>query len=116
MNEERRIVVASDAGIAIRSFTDIADALGACIGTDGLILAEGDLAREFFDLRSGLAGELFQKFTNYRLRLAIVLPDPEAYGQRFSELAYEHRSDAMIRFVGSEDQAKAWLATEPSYL
>jgi hypothetical protein len=116
MNEQRRIVVASDAGVAIRSFSDITDTLGACIGTDGLILAERDLAPEFFDLRSGLAGELFQKCTNYRLRLAIVLPDPEAYGQRFSELAYEHRADNMIRFVGSEDQAKAWLAAEPSYL
>jgi hypothetical protein len=116
MNKERSIVVASDTGIAIRSFSDIADALGACLGTGGLILAERDLAPEFFDLRSGLAGELFQKFTNYRLRLAIVLPDPNAYGQRFGELAYEHRAHNMIRFVGSEEQAKAWLATEPSYL
>jgi hypothetical protein len=111
MNEERRTLVASDSGIAIRSFGDIADALGACIGAEGLILTEGDLAREFFDLRSGLAGELFQKFTNYRLRLAIVLPDPKVYGERFSELVYEHRSHRMIRFVRSEDEAKAWLST-----
>jgi hypothetical protein len=109
MNEQRKIVVASDAGIAIRSFTDISDALGACIGAEGLILTEVDVAPAFFDLRSGLAGELFQKFTNYRLRLAIVLPDPEAYGERFGELAYEHRSHDMIRFVRSEDEAKASL-------
>jgi hypothetical protein len=111
MNEDRDIVVASDAGISIRSFRDISDALGACIGAEGLILTEADVAPAFFDLRSGLAGELFQKFTNYRLRLTIVLPDPKAYGERFSELAYEHRSDNMIRFVASEDEAKAWLRT-----
>lgn len=109
MNEEQRILVASDSGISVRSFTDIPDAIGACIGARGLILTEGDLAREFFDLRSGLAGELFQKFTNYRLRLAIVLPDPEAYGERFSELVYEHRSHSLIRFARSIDEAKAWL-------
>ncbi len=109
MNEERKILIAADSGISIRSFSDISDALGACIGTDGLILTEGDLAREFFDLRSGLAGELFQKFMNYRLRVAIVLPDPEAYGERFGELAYEHSSHPMIRFVRSKDEAKAWL-------
>ena len=112
MNEERRIVVASDSGISIRSFSDISGALGACIGTKGLILTENDLAPEFFDLRTGLAGELFQKFTNYRLRVAIVLPDPEAYGERFGELAYEHASHSMIRFVRSQDDAKAWLETQ----
>lgn len=111
MNEVRKILIASDSGIGIRSFSDISDALGACIGAEGLILTENDLAREFFDLRSGLAGELFQKFINYKLRVAIVLPDPEAYGERFSELAYEHTSHSMIRFVRSKDEAKAWLCT-----
>jgi hypothetical protein len=111
MNEARRIVIASDSGISIGSFTDNSEALGACIGTDGLVLTENDLAPEFFDLHSGLAGELFQKFVNYKLRIAIVLPDPDAYGERFSELAYEHRSHNMIRFVGSQDEAIAWLDT-----
>jgi len=112
MNEERRIVVASDSGLSIRSFSDISDALGASLGSVGLVLTENDLAQEFFDLRSGLAGELFQKFTNYRLRVAIVLPDPGTYGKRFSELAYEHKSHNMIRFVGTTDEAKAWLLDE----
>lgn len=41
--------------------------------------------------------------------MAVVLPDPEAYGERISELAYEHRSHNMIRFVRSKDEAEAWL-------
>ena len=111
MNDRRRIIIASDSGISIRSFSDISDAIGACIGAKGLILTESDLAPEFFDLHSGLAGELFQKFINYKVRVAIVLPDPQAYGERFGELAYEHRSHGMIRFVGSRDEAKSWLDT-----
>lgn len=110
MNEERRIIIAADAGISVRSFSDISDALGACLGTEGLILTEKDLAREFFDLRTGLAGELFQKFINYKLRVALVLPDPEAYGERISELAYEHSSHNLIRFVRSLEEAKSWLS------
>jgi hypothetical protein len=102
MNEERRILIASESGISIRSFSDISDALGVSIGTEGLILTENDLAREFFDLRSGLAGELFQKFINYKIRVAIVVPDPEAYGERFGELAYEHTTHNMIRVVRSK--------------
>ena len=111
MSEGRRILLASDSGISIRAFGDIPDAIAACIDADGLILTEGDLAEEFFDLRSGLAGELFQKFMNYKLRVAIVLRNPDAYGERFSELVYEHTSHSMIRFVRSEDEAKAWLRT-----
>jgi len=111
MNEERTILIASDSGIAIRSFNDISDALAACFPAKGLILAESDLAPEFFDLRTGLAGELFQKFTNYKKRVAIVLPEPKVYGERFSELAFEHASHSMIRFVRSQDEAKAWLET-----
>jgi len=109
MKEEGRVLVAADSGISVRSFRDISEALSACTGAKGLILTEGDLAPEFFDLRSGLAGELFQKFINYRLRVAIVLPDPGAYGERFAELAREHASHSMIRFVRSVDEAKAWL-------
>lgn len=65
MNEERRIIIASDSGISIRSFGDISDAIDAGIESDGVTFAEDDLAREFFDLRTGLAGELFQKCVNY---------------------------------------------------
>jgi hypothetical protein len=109
MDEGRKILIASDSGVSIRSLRDISDTIAACFGTAGLILTEDDLAQEFFDLRTGLAGELFQKFINYRLRLAIVLPAPEAYGERISELAYEHKSHSMIRFVRSKDEAEAWL-------
>jgi hypothetical protein len=109
MNEEGGILVASDSGVSIRSFRDVSDAIGAFISADGVILTEDDLAPEFFDLRSGLAGELFQKCINYNVRLAIVLPDPEAYGARISELAYEHKSHNMIRFVRSKDEAEVWL-------
>jgi hypothetical protein len=111
MNEGRKILIASDSGVSIRSFTDITDAIASCYGAEGIILTEDDLAKEFFDLRSGLAGELFQKFMNYSIRAAIVLPDPEAYGERIRELAYEHKSHSMIRFVRTRDEAEAWLCT-----
>ena len=112
MNAESKIVIAAEAGISIQSPGDIADAMGTCIGSAALILTEEDLGQDFFNLRSGLAGEFFQKFTNYRVRVAIVLPNPEAYGERFSELAYEHATHPMIRFVRSTDEAQAWLSTE----
>lgn len=109
MNEGRKILIASEAGISIKSVSDISDAISACLDADGLLLTEADLTPEFFNLRSGLAGEVFQKFVNYRIRLALVVPHPEAHGERFKELAYEHSTHNMIRIVSSKDQAEIWL-------
>jgi hypothetical protein len=39
---------------------------------DGIIVHQENIDERFFDLRSGLAGEMLQKVVNYRLRLAIV--------------------------------------------
>jgi hypothetical protein len=102
-------LLASEAGIAIRSMTDISGAVGATFGTGGLILTESDLAPEFFDLKTGLAGELFQKFTNYQLRLALIVSDPQRHGDRFNELAREHRSHSNIRILRTQDEATAWM-------
>lgn len=104
-----RIKTANELGLALRTPEDVLEVVGAAYDFDGLILTEADLSPEFFQLRSGLAGEAFQKFTNYRLRVALVLPDFDAHGERFAELAYEHRAHTSIRFVHTEEEARAWL-------
>ncbi len=111
MNDERKIIIATDAGITIKSLESIPDALGNYFGADGLLLTEKELSPDFFNLRTGIAGEFFQKCTNYQLRLAIVLQDPNAYGERFSELVFEHKKHSIIRFFDSVDEAKFWLST-----
>jgi hypothetical protein len=110
MNPAPKIVIASDHGISIRCRDDISDAVGASLGR-GLILTEGDLGPDFFDLRTGLAGELIQKFVNYRVRVAIILPMPAAHGERFAELAHEHATHPTVRFVHSIDEAIQWMHT-----
>jgi hypothetical protein len=109
MKPDRRIIVASESGISLKSSDDIADAISAGIEAHGLVLVEADLGREFFALRTGLLGELFQKCINYRIRLAIVIADPKAYGERFTELAREHSTHGLIRFFGSKEDAMRWL-------
>jgi len=103
-------LIAADRGISIKSLDDVADALGASLGR-GLILAEGDLGPAFFDLRSALAGELMQKFVNYRVRAAIIIAKPADYGERFAELAHEHATHPTVRFVRSIDEALEWMTT-----
>lgn len=106
-----RVLVASEAGVRIDRMADVIDAIGAAYDYDAVILTEDDVDPTFFDLRTGLAGELFQKATQYAVRLALVLPDPAVHGPRWPELAHEHARHHAIRIVASRAEADAWLAS-----
>ena len=75
----------------------------------GCILTPDDITPEFFDFKNGIAGEIMQKFVNYRTRIAIVLPADHSYGIRVTELAREHATHPYVRFVTAEQQAVKWL-------
>lgn len=96
--------------VDIRSSADISDAIVCGLEHGSLLLSESNLSPEFFDLRSGMAGELMQKFVNYRIPLAIVVAAPEGYGERFCELVREHQSHPLVRFFLSESKAREWLS------
>ena len=112
MKREHRIIFAAESGISIRGIADVTDLVSACIGSRGVILTETDLCDEFFDLHTGLAGELIQKCVNYRIRAAIVIASPETHGKRFAELAYEHSTHPMVRFVRAMKEAESWLRAD----
>lgn len=97
----------NSASTPIRRFEDIWELSQSA--SQGICLDEADFDPEFFNLRSGIAGEIFQKCVNYRLPLAIVLREPAKYGQRFSELALEHRTHLLIRFFANREDAQMWL-------
>ena len=98
----------------IQSANDISAALAASVERGGLVLDEKDLSADFFDLKTGLAGQVLQKFVNYRTKLAVIVRDPAGYGARFSELTYEHRTHPNVRFFKAEQSARQWLAQLPS--
>jgi Domain of unknown function (DUF4180) len=109
VREAGKMIIAAELGIAVRSLSDIGDAVAAAFGAAGLLLTENELSKDFFVLKSGIAGELFQKLENYQVRAAIVVPNPALYGERFAELAREHRTHDRVRIVASKDEAMRWL-------
>jgi hypothetical protein len=88
---------------------DIRPLLEESFASSGLLLHERELGAEFFNLRSGIAGELFQLFDTYGQKLALVVPDPRIYSKHFLDLVAEHRNHSRIRFFGDEKKARAWL-------
>jgi hypothetical protein len=103
-------VTADNERVVVRCAEDVRAVLRRSLAPGGCLLEEQDLGPEFFDLRTGLAGELFQKVVNYRGRLAIVIRDARVHGERFGELAYEHRTHPAVRFFTERAAALRWLA------
>ncbi len=98
----------------IQSASDISAALSASVERGGLVLDEKDLSPDFFDLKTGFAGQVLQKFVNYRTKLAVIVRDASLYGGRFGELMHEHRIHPTVRFFSGEQPARQWLSQMPS--
>ncbi|HVS64478.1 MAG TPA: DUF4180 domain-containing protein [Thermoanaerobaculia bacterium] len=94
---------------------DLLAALRSCIesGSSRLLLERDALADSFFDLRTGIAGELLQNAANYGIRTAAVVPDLDSRPVRFRELALEAERGAGFRVFATRDEAIAWLASSP---
>ncbi len=107
---QTQVLMASEIGLRIDVMEDVMNAIGQSYGMDALLLTESDLGSSFFDLQSGLAGELFQKCTKCQLRLALVVVDLSIFSPRVAELAFEHRKHRLIRFVAAVEEAMNWLS------
>lgn len=62
-------------GVVMKSPQDILDFIGTVLWAneaDHLVVHARNVAQEFFDLSTGLAGEMLQKCSNYGFRLALV--------------------------------------------
>jgi len=87
----------------IQSAQDGLDLLGNLYyeGFDKIVILEKNIASGFFDLKNGMAGEILQKFSNYRVRLAIV-GDFSMYSSRsLNDFIFESNKIGHVNFVGS---------------
>jgi hypothetical protein len=60
--------------IVINETQDVIDLIGECdyMGARSIILHENHFPSEFFDLKTGFAGEILQKFSTYDFRMAVI--------------------------------------------
>ena len=95
----------------IRSEQDILDLFGFFgeVGAGLLLISEGALHPDFFDLSTGLAGEISLKLTTYRVKTAIVIDLESIPSLRFREWAGECNRGREIRFCADLEEAEGWL-------
>ncbi len=98
----------------VQSEQDALDLVALCgeKGTDKLLLHSSNLPDDFFDLKTGLAGSILLKFSNYHLKVAAVIPQARIGKGRFFEFASESRKSRDFRIFTDENQAVTWLTSE----
>jgi len=89
---------------------DVVDLIGVCaeFDADRIMLHGGILSERFFDLKSGQAGMIFQKFVNYQIRIAAVVSRDQIRG-KFGEFVLETNRGFQVRVFSDRQEAESWL-------
>lgn len=70
-----------------------------------ILLSESSITKNFFDLKTGIAGEILQKFSNYQTKLAIV-GDFSIYNSKsLKDFIFESNKGSQVLFLGNEEEA-----------
>lgn len=93
---------------------ELNDLLSMCYlhNTNIILLAANNLSDVFFNLKSGLAGAALQKFANYQVKVAVLLPEKTEHGDRFKELMSELNKSNHFRFYLDRTSAETWLVAK----
>ena len=101
-------------GPALESERDATDVIGEVFGADAQLVAipVERLSADFFALSTRKAGLFIQKFTNYRIRLAIVgeIGEHVSASQALADFVRESNRGTAVWFVRDMDELEAKLA------
>lgn len=91
----------------IRSAEDGLELLGNLYyqNFDKIILHKKNITPHFFVLKNGMAGEILQKFSNYRVKLAIVGDFSNITSKSVKDFIYESNKVGHVNFLTSVSQA-----------
>ena len=111
INDTKIAEIVSDT-LVIKTSEDGLDLLGNLYyqDFDKIVIQEKNITPDFFDLKNGMAGEILQKFSNYRVRLAIVGDFTPYSSKSIKDFIYESNKKGQINFVNTTTEALSLLS------
>lgn len=113
INHRKIAVVDANAGM-IENAQDALDLMAETgySGAMGLIISADNLPDEFFDLKTRLAGDILQKFSNYRMKLAITGSFDGYQSESLAAFIRESNRGNLVFFVPDQETAIKYLAPD----
>src|SRR5690606_11583221 len=93
----------SSTQIVIQNTEDALDLLGNIYyqGFDNIIIYQKNLTTDFFDLKNKMAGDILQKFSNYRVRLVIIGDFSKFTSKCLKDFIYESNKGKQVNFLNT---------------
>ncbi|MFS0919625.1 DUF4180 domain-containing protein [Brevibacillus sp. 179-C 1.1 NHS] len=91
--------------IDVQSALDLIATVHYEADSNRIILNKSLINESFFDLKTRLAGEILQKFINYRVKMAIVGDFSVYTSKSLKDFIYESNNGNDIFFLPTEEQA-----------
>jgi PadR family transcriptional regulator AphA len=111
INKNKTIIECLAGEKCLASEQDALELVGICgeYQSDCVMIHADNLSEEFFDLKTGVAGAILLKFSNYFIRAAAIVP-PELVKQgKFHEMVLEANRGNQFRVFSERQAAEAWL-------
>jgi len=96
----------------VNSVQDILDIIADAVFTHqckGVIIYKESLGEDFFNLKTGYAGEILQKFSNYHLKVAIIGDFGGYTSKSLRDFIYESNNGNRVFFKGTLEEGIAAL-------
>ena len=102
-----KIAELSSEQILINNIDDGLNLLGNVYyqGFDKVVIHQKNITPDFFELKNRMAGEILQKFSTYRVQLAIVGDFSTFNSKSLKDFIYESNKGNQISFVSSTNEA-----------
>ncbi|MFA6367675.1 MAG: DUF4180 domain-containing protein [Bacteroidales bacterium] len=97
--------------IEIKNVSDALDLMANCYAKKAsrLIIHEKNIVPEFFDLKTGILGDILQKFATYNFRIALVGDYSKFESKNLKNFICESNKTERMLFVSSIEGAKEKL-------
>lgn len=111
--ENKRYIELISCEAPINTEQDALDLIGLCGGHDTclLMLHSQVLSDDFFKLKTGVAGAVLQKFTNYQIKVVAVVPEERVSVGKFKDMMIETNRGNQFRIYWDRAEAEKWLIT-----
>lgn len=111
---KHKIAIIDSPDLEIQNEQDALDIMAEAgyLGAEAIILPAENLTAEFFDLKTGVAGSILQKFSNYRMKLAILGAFDQYQSRSLAAFIRESNRGNLVFFVPDIHTALDYLFPE----
>lgn len=104
-----KVAIVDSSDIIIHDVQDALDLMASIYYNNNecykIMINKSNITKDFFELKTGLAGEVLQKYVNYNVKLAIVGEFDEYNSKSLKDFIYECNNGKQVFFLKDKKDA-----------